>query len=100
MPPSLQDGNTAGSNPALPTKRIIWDYCQSGQTARLGSERSQVRILHPRPKFKLTVNAIDAILSSVLRINWGYSSAVEQWTFNPLVVGSIPTAPTKITIWR
>lgn len=39
---------TTGSIPVCSTN-FIWVYCQSGQTARLGSERPQVRILPPRP---------------------------------------------------
>ena len=35
MPPSLQDGNTAGSNPALPTKHIP-SIAQPGSATGLG----------------------------------------------------------------
>ena len=73
----LQNSKVVGSNPTLDSKscsfsimvilrfcspairvrflegapKFNWVYCQSGQTAGLGSRRSQVRILPPRPVY-------------------------------------------------
>ena len=66
-----------GSSPTDETN-FFCVYCQSGQTARLGSERSQVRILPHRPKHHADV-----------------AQLVEQRIENPCVTGSNPVFGTK-----
>ena len=39
----------SGGFDSRPRRQTNWVYCQPGQTARLGSERTQVQILPPRP---------------------------------------------------